>query len=215
MLATYAGAASSGDGCDARIGFQVGGAFESGDVAGDCQKDLACGPDRDCGHAGQDREKRVVLQRGLDLVGELFALCAQLTDAGGGHGDDLLDGLGAGHGNALLADGVEQVADDAVTASESCAFGPFAHACAAGAPHAARPSVMFKQHQRGLAHDEVTLEGPFERGVDLQQQATQPIGLAVAFPGQVIVETGEHLEPGPWSRRRCCSREACRAYEAR
>lgn len=106
----------------------------------------------------------MVLQKSLDLGGELFALFAQLTDVGGGHGGDLLDGLGAGHGNALLADGVEQVVDDAATASEPRTFVPFAHA-AAGAPHAARPSVMFEQHQRGLAHDAAALESPFERGV--------------------------------------------------
>lgn len=120
VLAMYAGAASSDDGGDARVGGQMCGAFEPGDVAGDGRKDLACGPDRDSGHAGQDR----ALQQGLDLGGELLALFAQLVDAGGEHRDDLLDGLGAGHGHALLADGVEQVVDDAVTASESCTFGP-------------------------------------------------------------------------------------------
>lgn len=106
MLATYA-AASSGDGCDARVGGQMGSAVEPGDIAIDCQKDLACGPDRDSGHAGRDCEKGVILQKGLDLVGELFALFAQLADAGGEYGDDLLDGLGAGHGHTLLTDGVE------------------------------------------------------------------------------------------------------------
>ena len=196
MLATYAGAASPGDGRDARVGGQVGSAVEPGDVAGDGQQDLACGPDRDSGHTGQDREKRVVLQKGLNLGGELFALFAQLADAGGEYGDDLLDGLGAGHGNALLADGVEQVVDDAVTASESCALGPFAHACVAGAPHAGRPSVMFDQRQRGVARDAVAPEGAFERGVDLQQQATQPVDLPLAFECQVVVESGQDLEPG-------------------
>lgn len=196
MLATYAGAASPGDGRNARVGGQVGGAFEPGDVARDGQEDLACGPDRDSGHTGRDREKRVVLQKGLDLGDELFALLAQLADAGGEYGGDFLDGLGAGHGHVLRADGVEQVVDDAVTASESCAFGPLAHACTAGAPHAGRPSVMLEQRQRGVAHDAVALEGAFERGVDLQQQATQPVDLPVAFPGQVFVESGERLEPG-------------------
>lgn len=196
MLATYAGAASPGDGRDARVGGQVGGAVEPGDVAGDGQQDLACGPDRDSGYTGQDREKRVVLQKGLDLGGELFALFAQLADAGGEYGDDLLDGLGAGHGHVLLANGVEQVVDDAAAASESCALGPFAHACTAGAPHAGRPSVMFEQRQRGVARDAVALEGVFERGVDPRRQATQPVGLPVAFECQVVVESGQDLEPG-------------------
>lgn len=34
-LAMYAGATSSGDGRDARVGGQMRGAFEPGDVAGD------------------------------------------------------------------------------------------------------------------------------------------------------------------------------------
>lgn len=62
MLAPDAGAASSGDGRDAGVGGEAGRVLEPGDVAVDGQENLASGLGRDSWHAGQDREKRVVLQ---------------------------------------------------------------------------------------------------------------------------------------------------------
>lgn len=174
----------------------MGGGVEPGDVAGNGQRDLACGPDRDCGHAGRDREKRVVLQQFLDLGGELFALLAQPSNAGGEHGHHVLDRLGAGHGHALLTDGVERVVDDAVAAFETAASGLSAHPDAPGTSHAGRSSVVLEQRQRGLAHDAVALEDSFERGVNLQQQATQPVDLTVAFPCRIVIEAVRDLEPG-------------------
>ena len=111
-----AGAGLAGDGRYARVGGQMGGRFEVGDVAADAEQDVACGPDAYPGHRRQDREKRVVLQELLDLAADLAPPVPDRLDVVGDGGDDGLGHEGAGHGDGLLADRLEHVVDDAAGA---------------------------------------------------------------------------------------------------
>ena len=97
-----AGAGLAGDGRYARVGGQMGGRFEVGDVAADAEQDVACGPDAYPGHRRQDREKRVVLQELLDLAADLAPPVPDRLDVVGDGGDDGLGHEGAGHGDGLL-----------------------------------------------------------------------------------------------------------------
>ena len=99
-----AGAGLAGDGRYARVGGQMGGRFEVGDVAADAEQDVACGPDAYPGHRRQDREKRVVLQELLALAADLAPPVPDRLDVVGDGGDDGLGHEGAGHGDGLLAD---------------------------------------------------------------------------------------------------------------
>ena len=112
-LALDAGAGLAGGRSDAGVGGQVGRAFEVGDVAADAEQDVACGPDAYPGHRRRDHEKRVVLQELLDLVPDLAPPILDGSDIPGDRGYDSLGHGGAGHGDGLLADGLEHVVDDA------------------------------------------------------------------------------------------------------
>lgn len=123
-----AGAGLAGDGRYARVGGQMGGRFEVGDVAADAEQDVACGPDAYPGHRRRDHEKRVVLQELLDLVPDLAPPILDGSDIPGDRGYDGLGHGGAGHGDGLLADGLEHVVDDAVGVGHDADLVPAAFA---------------------------------------------------------------------------------------
>ena len=190
-----AGAGLAGDGRYARVGGQMGGRFEVGDVAADAEQDVACGPDAYPGHRRQDREKRVVLQELLDLAADLAPPVPDRLDVVGDGGDDGLGHEGAGHGDGLLADRLEHVVDDAAGA-KPVGLGPVLHVLDPGPFHAHGPAVSFEQRERRVARDSLALERAFERGVGLQQQAPQAVDVAGGFVGEVLVVAGEQLQGG-------------------
>lgn len=159
-----AGAGLAGDGRYARVGGQMGGRFEVGDVAADAEQDVACGPDAYPGHRRQDREKRVVLQQGLDLRADLATPVLDGLDVAGDGGDDGFGHAGAGHGDGLLADGLEHVVDDAAGA-KPVGPGPVLHVLDPGPFHARGAAVPFEERERRVAGGAFPFQDAFERGM--------------------------------------------------
>ena len=163
-LALDAGAGLAGDRSDAGVGGQVGRAFEVGDVAADAEEDVACGPDAYPGHRRQDREKRAVLQQGLDLRADLATPVLDGLDVAGDGGDDGFGHAGAGHGDGLLADGLEHVVDDAAGA-KPVGPGPVLHVLDPGPFHARGAAVPFEERERRVAGGAFPFQDAFERGM--------------------------------------------------
>ena len=194
-LALDAGAGLAGGRSDAGVGGQVGRAFEVGDVAADAERDAACGPDAYPGHRHRDREKRVVLQELLDLAPDLAPPVLDGLDVAGDRGDDGLGHAGAGHGDGLLADGLEHVVDDAAGA-KPVGPGPVLHVLDPDPFHARGAAVPFEQRERRVAGGAFPFQDAFERGVGLQEQAPQAVDVARGFVGEVLVVAGEHSQCG-------------------
>ena len=163
-LALDAGAGLAGGRSDAGVGGQVGRAFEVGDVAADAERDVACGPDAYPGHRRRDREKRVVPQELLDLAPDLAPPILDGLDVAGDRGDDGLGHAGAGHGDGLLADGLEHVVDDAAGA-KPVGPGPVLHVLDPGPFHARGAAVPFEEREGRVAGGAFPFQDAFERGV--------------------------------------------------
>ena len=73
---------------------------------------MAAGLDCDSWHAGQDREKRVIVQQAFDLCGHLAPLPLELSELAGDCGDYGFRGCCAGDGDGLFTDGLEQAVDN-------------------------------------------------------------------------------------------------------
>ena len=180
----------AGDGRDARVCGEVGGVLEPADVAADGEEYLACGPGRYPRHAGQDREKRGVGEQFLDLPGDVRAPVAQPSDIGGELGDEGFRRPRAGHGDGLLGDGVGDRVGDR-RAFEPVPSRVFADTRRARPAQPVGAFVVFEQSQGGVAFDAVAGQRAFERGVQVQEQAAQPVDRPGEFVRGVLVPAGQ------------------------
>ncbi len=188
------GAGAAGDWGEAGVSGEVPGGGEPGAVADDGE-DLDGGPDPESGHRGQDRSKRVGLQAGFELVGELVAFGVDLAQLPGDAGDDTGERGRAGNGQAL---GVERGQDlGGKGAGQSRRPGPHR----LGDPVSAELSQGLRggRGREQVEHATAVQAWPeqaFQGGMNMQQGVAQPVRQPGALPSQVIVVTGEHSEFG-------------------
>lgn len=176
------------------VGGEVPGGGEGGSVA-DFEEDPGCGPDADAGHRGQDRGKRVRIKHPLDLCGDLVALPKGLAEAVGQAGQDRLRGLGAGNGDGLLVESGHDLLDEPVTHARCVDGGDREQLAAASLAQSDRTAAARQQLQDRLVVD-LGAENSFQSGMDLRQQATDPVRHTGGFAGEIVVEPDQDLQFG-------------------
>lgn len=131
----------------------------------------------------------------LDLGGDLVTLPQDLAEALGQAGQDRLRRGGAGDDDGLLVQGGHDLLDEPVTHAGRVDGGDREHFATAGFAQTGRSAAAGQQFQHGLVLHSGA-EDPFQSGVDLGQQAPDPVGYPGGFAGEVVVEADEDFQLG-------------------
>ena len=172
----------------------MAGGGERGAVA-DFKQDAGCGPDTDAGHRGQDPGKRVRIKHPLDLAGDLITLVQQVTQA---VSQSRQDGLGrgrAGHDYGLRVQRGQDLFDQAGAHARGSGLDDFEELRPARLADPGRTTASRQQlqHCRML---QFRAQDPFQRWVDLGEQATDPVGDAGDLAGEVVVVADQNFQFG-------------------
>ena len=172
-------------------------------LADDFGEDPGCGPDADAGHRGQDLVKRVGLHEFLDLGAGSRRVAAQVRELRGQVRQDdrrrrrcrgRRRSARRGRRRSLGAAGRQPRGVLACSRVRD--------------PWPARPCAgRAGVGQRGQQLEDgrviqVRAQDPFQGGVDLGEQAADPVARSGGLAGQVVVEADEHGQLGDVRRRR-------------
>lgn len=160
-------------------------------ASADVDEDARAGPDAYPRHRRQELRKRVGLQKVGDLPFQGGALREVGAQLGGEAGHD----GGARDDDGLLVEGGEDVLDQALCHSRCLGPDQSDQAATSGFADQGRGAVSLQDGEDGRVLD-ARAQDPFQRGVDLGEQAAQPVGGAGDFAGEVVVVSGEHVELG-------------------
>jgi hypothetical protein len=194
VFAADGAAGAAGDRGQAGVGGQVPGGGERSGVA-DFEQDAGCGPDPDAGHRDQDLGKRVGIKDPFDFAGDLVALTQDLTQAVGRPGQHGLGGGGAGHHHGLLVQGGVDGGDEASAHARGVLDRDRGQLAASGLGQAGRSAAAGEQLQYGGVGG-LRADDPFQRGMDVGEQATDAVGQPGGLAGQVVVEADQHTQLG-------------------
>ena len=162
-------------------------------LAGDLGEKSGCDPDADSGHAHQDRVKRVGLHEFFDHCGDLVTLPMQARELFGQPWQHGRCRAGANHDDSLLAQGSDDVAGE-LFAHAWCEFGqtvrqPFL----TGSSQSLRRGIALQQVQHCPMTDP-RAQHPFQSGMDLGQQTTDPVTGRVDLQSQIIIKSTQHRQ---------------------
>ena len=103
--------------------------------------------------------------------------------------------VGAGDDDGLLVEGGEDLVDQAFGHARVRAVGDRGELAASGLAQPGRAAAARQQVQHGRVVD-LRAEDPFQGGVDLGEQAADPVARAGGLAGEVVVEADQDVQLG-------------------